>query len=360
MKDGKNLTASQREPVKTFEGHKKLITSIATFPDGKRIATGSVDRTIRIWRLEDGREMRKWVMKKSISAIAILRDGMQVVSAVGDTDGSFKKEDLDKTVYWQLWVHDTRTGRVVAGPLDDHTKAAFALDVSPDGAILASGSKDRTVNLWDTTTWQRKGDPLKCEAHVIRVRFSPTGQLLGVGTSKYIQIWDLDRRERLAQFKGHTAFNGSWNRSLTWTRDGVHFLSAGNFSDPVIRSWDTSTWTQAGDPWTGHSSDIYHIILNPAGTLLASASADQTVRLWQLATGIEVSRYEHSHGVRHVAFSVDGCFIFGADQDGKTLQWEIPEDILAAARDALVRKVKTEVATSNYYSMHELSAPIQG
>ncbi|KAJ8580259.1 WD40 repeat-like protein, partial [Rhizopogon salebrosus TDB-379] len=96
---------------KTFEGHEEMITSIATFPDGKRIATGSVDKTIRIWRLEDGREMRKWVMKKS--------------------------------------------------PLDDHTNTAFALDISPDGGILASGSKDRTVNLWDTTTWQRKGDPLK-------------------------------------------------------------------------------------------------------------------------------------------------------------------------------------------------------
>jgi WD40 repeat protein len=360
MKDGKKLTASQREPVKTFEGHEKEITSIATFPDGKRIATGSVDKTIRIWRVEDGREMKKWVMKKSISAMAILRDGMQVVSAVGDIEGTFTDEDLDKTVYCQLWVHDTRIGRVVAGPLDDHTKMVFALDVSPDGGILASGSSDRTVNLWDTTTWQRKGDPLMCEAHIFRIRFSPTGQLLGVGTGKYIQIWDLERRERLVQFKGHTEFNGCWNRSLTWTRDGVHLLSAGDNSDPVIRSWDTSTWTQAGDPWTGHANAIIHILLNPAGTLLASASDDHTVRLWQLATGIEVSRYEHSHGVRRVAFSVDGCFIFGADEDGKTLQWEIPEDILAAARDALVRKVKTEVTTFNYYSMHELTAPIPG
>jgi WD40 repeat protein len=361
MKDGKKLTASQREPVKTFEGHEEMITSIATFPDGKRIATGSVDKTIRIWRVEDGREMRNWVMKKSIGAVAILRDGMQVVSAVGDTRGVFIKEDLDKTEYWQLWVHDTRTGRVVAGPLDGHTNMVLTLDISPDGGILASGSYDRTVNLWDTTTWQRKGDPLKCEAHVIRIRFSPTGQLLAVGTSKYIQIWDLEQiRERPAQFKGHTEFSGSRNRSLTWTCDGVHLLSAGNYHDPVIRAWDTSTWTQAGDPWTGHSSHIYHIISNPAGTLLASASADHTIRLWQLATGIEVSRCEHSSGVLRVAFSVDGCFIFGADEDGKTLQWEIPEDILAAARDALVREVKTEVATSNYYSMHELSAPIQG
>jgi WD40 repeat protein len=343
MKDGKKPTASQREPVKTFEGHEEAITSIATFPDGKRIATGSQDKTIRIWRVEDGREMRKWVMKKSVTAIAILRDGMQAVSAVGDIDDSSDEEDFDETVYWQLWVHDTETGKVIAGPLHGHTNMVFTLDISPDGSILASGSFDGTVILWDTTTWQRKSHPLKCEGYVGCVRFSPTGQLLGVVTGKHIQIWDFDRRERLAQFNGHTDFSGGWNLSLAWTHDGGRLLSAGNQHDPAIRSWDTSTRTQAGNPWTGHSNHINDIILNPAGTLLASASNDNTVRLWQVGTGIEVLRYEHSSEVWCVAFSVDGYFIFSANDDGKTLQWEIPEDILAAARDALASQPRTKV-----------------
>ncbi|KAJ8582789.1 WD40 repeat-like protein [Rhizopogon salebrosus TDB-379] len=343
MKD--KLTTSQRKSVKTFEGHEEPIASIATFPDGKRIATGSFDKTIRIWRVNDGREMKKWVMKEHVTAIAILGDGMQVVSAVGNTDG-VSEEGLDKTVYWPLWVHDIGTGRIIAGPLDGHTDTVAALDISPDGGILASGSMDRTVILWDTTTWQRKGVPFKCEADIFCIQFSPTGQLLGVGTDKHIQIWDLERRERLVQFKGHKDFNNSPNISLAWTRDGVHLFSAGDTYDPVIRSWDTSTWTQAaGNPWT-HGNQINHIILNPAGTLLASASDDHIVRLWQLGTGIEVSRYEHSHEVSRVAFSVDGCFIYGAGEDGKTLQWEIPEDILATTRDVLASQPKTKADPS--------------
>jgi WD40 repeat protein len=284
---------------------------------------------------------------------------MHVVSAVGDTDG-LSGEYLDNTVYWQLWVHNTETGRVVAGPLDGHTNLVITLDISPDGSILASGSFDRTVILWDTTTWHRKGHPLKCEAHVFCLRFSPTSQLLGVGTDKHIQIWDLHRRERLAQFNGHNDFKDSFNASIAWTHNVGRLLSAGDQRDPVIRSWDTFTWTQAGDSWTGHGDQINDLILNPTGTLLASTSSDYTVRLWQPGTGVEVSRYEHSERMSRVAFSADECFIFGACMNGETMQWEIPKDVLAAARDALVRKVKTEVATFNYYTLHKLTAPIPG
>ncbi|OJA08747.1 hypothetical protein AZE42_06092, partial [Rhizopogon vesiculosus] len=259
MKDGKRPAETRQDPIKTFEGHEDDIVSIATFQNGKRIATGSWHKTIRIWGLEDSREMKKWVVKKKVGALLILRDGKQVVSAEGDDP----ENDLHKIVYWQLWVRDADTGSVIAGPLDGHTNVVLALDISLDGGILASGSIDCTVILWDTTTWQRKGPPLECGAHVTCIQFSPNGQL-GIATEEDIQIWDSNQGERLAQFKGHANFNNSWNASLTWTRDGSHLLSAGDENDPVIRSWDTSTLKQAKDPWTGHDEIIHNIILNPA------------------------------------------------------------------------------------------------
>ncbi|KAG1728005.1 WD40-repeat-containing domain protein [Suillus lakei] len=355
MKNDKQLPGSHQKPVRTFEGHSMTpectnnIISIATFLDGNRIASLSGDNIIRIWRLEDGAEMMKWVAKQLLWALVISGNGKQVVSAEGEDPRSNPKkglceDDFDNVAYWQLWVRDVESGRVVAGPLDGHTNAVLALDISPDGEMLASGSFDRTVILRDTNTWQRKGEPLLCGSPVFCIRFSPTSQL-AVATIKYIQIWDLDRRERLAQFNGHSDFNiGARSLSLTWTRDGVHLLSAGNNWDPVIRSWDTSTWQQAGDPWTGHDKDaaIICIVLNPAGTLLASASHDCTVRLWQFPTGTEVARFKHSDLVSQVAFSVDGRSIFSGGKDKKISQWEIPEDVLTAAESDSLANTKNE------------------
>ncbi|KAG1818751.1 WD40-repeat-containing domain protein [Suillus subaureus] len=301
--------------------------SIATFLDDKRIVTGSPDKTIRIWRLENGAEMMKWAVKQCIIALIILENGKQVVSAEGEFPDDLDEDDFDANIVlcWQLWVRDVESGRVVAGPLEA-------------GHLIA-------VILWDTSTWQKKGHPLLCGSPVGCIRFSPTGQL-GVSTDEDIQIWDLDQRKRLARFKSHHDFNDACNYSLTWTRDGAHLLSAGSKEDPVIRSWDTSTWKQAGDPWIGHDEDepVNHIIFNPAGTILASASDDCTVRLWQFPTGTELAQFKHSDLVFHVAFSADGCSIFSGGYDNKISQLEIPEDVLIAAEIDAPASVKNEAA----------------
>jgi WD40 repeat protein len=354
MEDGKQLPDPHQKAVRTFEGHQRIIRNIVTFPDGKRIVTGSLDKTIRIWGLEDGAEMRKWVVKQFIGTLILLKNGEQVVSAEGELPARIDEDDFDdndflnEVLHWQLWVRDVESGRVVAGPLEGHTTCVTALDISPDGEILASGSFDRTVILWDTSTWKRKGHPLFCGSPIYDMRFSPTGQL-GVATKEDIQIWDLDQKKRLTQFNGHQEFNNAINMSLTWTPDGAHLLSAGDRDDPVIRSWDTSTWKQVGDPWIGHDKDedINQIILNPVGTLLASASQDCTVRLWQFPTGTELAQFKHSSVVIHVAFSVDGRSIFSGGYNGKISQWEIPEDVLAAAESDTLASTKNEVATPN-------------
>jgi WD40 repeat protein len=331
----------REELVKAFEGHEDHINFIAAFPDGTRIATASADNTIRIWRLEDGVEVMKWVVETSVSALTILRNGIHLVSSEGE---HAYPPNLNKAGCQQLWVRDAETGSVVAGPLGGHTDtiSLSTLDISPNDRILASGFQEVIV-LWDTTNWQRRRDALTCGAPAFCIRFSPSGQL-GVATSKEIQVWDLGRRERIATFNGHADFNRARNLLLTWTPDGVHLLSAGDVKDPVIRSWNTSTWKQVGDPWADNNVRISHITLNPTGTLLASVSDDRTVRLLQLPTGREVARYEHSSLVIRVVFSMDGRSLFGGCLDNKILQWDIPDDVFAVMHGVpLVEELKSKV-----------------
>ncbi|OJA08750.1 hypothetical protein AZE42_06085, partial [Rhizopogon vesiculosus] len=73
MTNSSQSIETHQNPVKTFEGHEDVIMSIATFPDGKRIATGSVDRTIRIWRLADGREMKTWMKMREMRRMRKMR-----------------------------------------------------------------------------------------------------------------------------------------------------------------------------------------------------------------------------------------------------------------------------------------------
>lgn len=347
-----------RGPVRRFEGHKDSVSSISIFPGGARIVTGSFDKTIRIWKLEDGKEVVKWVVGKAVGAIAVLQNAVHVVSAEGDVTFASSAD-------WDLWVRDAETRAVVAGPLGGHTNMVAELKLSPDGRILASSSSDGTVILWDTSTWQMHGDPLLCGPPANGIQFSPSG-CIGVATGQGIQIWDLSQKERHQIARPRVKGHADAGYALAWTQDGSRLFSGGDQKDPVIRSWDTSTWKQAGDPWTGHDDreDIMQIVLNPANTLLASTSADLTVRLWILSTGTEVARYEYKDMVLRIAFSEDGRSLFGCGMDGGILQWNIPADVLAAAArsETLAGQLKTQVTPPNccFISCTSSRTPIPG
>jgi WD40 repeat protein len=133
------------------------------------------------------------------------------------------------------------------------------------------------TKFWCTKTWQMQGEPIICDAWVFCIRYSPSGELLAIATSQNIHIYNSGTRKRVASFKGHT----KWNWSLAWTLDGTRLLSGGDNEDPTIREWDPLTWQQVGHPWGGHTEIINAIAIDPTGTLVASASYDNHVRLWR-------------------------------------------------------------------------------
>ncbi|KAG0701126.1 quinon protein alcohol dehydrogenase-like superfamily [Suillus ampliporus] len=149
-----------------------------------------------------------------------------------------------------------------------------------------------------------------------------------------IQIYNPDTRHCVASFKACK----SQTYSLAWTPDGTRLISGEIGSDSALREWNTSNWWQVGDPWKGHTTDIYAIAINPAGTLVASTSSNNHVRLWRLSDQRTIAIFQHSKYVMSATFSIDGTHILSGGFDKNISEWAVPEDALEEASKALVQK----------------------
>ncbi|KAG2142890.1 uncharacterized protein EDB93DRAFT_598081 [Suillus bovinus] len=305
-----------------FKGHKDGIRAVAVFPDKRRMVTGSDDNTLRLWDLKTGDVLKKMEGHRSwVLALTISRDGQLIAS--GDEGGNI--------IIWH-----GETGESLIQPIKAHSTYTTSLNFSPDGTVLATSAYDKTTKLWDIKTWEQYS--IKSGSCVYCIRYSPSGELLAIATFDNIEIYELGTRTRVAKFKGHTKYNSS----LAWTPDGTRLLTGGDYDDPTIREWDTTTWKQVSDPWTGHSDCINAIAVNSAGTLVASASQDNHVHVWQLSEGQTVATFKHTSWTLCVTFSMDGNYILSGGADNMISKWAVPEGIRSkilastTARDACI------------------------
>jgi WD40 repeat protein len=171
--------------------------------------------------------------------------------------------------------------------LEGHSGGVWAVAFSPDGALLALGSDDPTIRLWDTQTGQ---EVQKLEGHsswVRAVAFSPDGALLASGSQdQTIRLWDTQTGQEVQKLEGHS----SWVRAVAFSPNGA--LLASGSHDLTIRLWDTQTGREV-QKLEGHSNGVNVVAFSPDGALLASGSDDQTIRLWDTQTGRTLKRLEN-------------------------------------------------------------------
>jgi WD40 repeat protein len=325
------------------------VASVAFSRDGLTLATGAQDKSVRLWDLTTGQELRSFEGHGStVETVAFSPDGRTLAS--GSHDSTVK-----------LW--DLTTGKELRS-LVGHGSPVSSVTFSPDGRTLASGSNN-IVRLWNVSTGQQLQE-LNYSSEITSLVFSPDGRKLVSGSKiGFVTLWDVATGKELRSLPEHAQLvpsNGGvdlsvagpdgeamWVSSVAFCTDGHTVIAGGS----MVNFWNVDTGralssletrgvlalspdgrTVGLDIWrsvTGeqlrllepHSESILPVAISTDGNTLVSGSRDHTVRLWDLATGQRLRAFKNTSGDRSVQFSPDGRTIFSVSYDNTAKLWDL-------------------------------------
>ncbi|MFC9928778.1 trypsin-like peptidase domain-containing protein [Streptomyces sp. NPDC127190] len=296
-------TAADLPHYRRLAGHTQPVTSVAFSRNGRILATGSYDHTVRLWDITTGRHLRTLTGHTAkVEAVAFSPDGHTL--ATGSDDNTAR-----------IW--DTTTGkriRTLTGHKDWVTSVAF----SPDGRTVATGSLDSTARLWDPATGRTLRTFVGHSNSVEAVAFNPKGPTLATGSDdNTARIWDLTTGKHIRTLTGHTDVV----ESVAFSPNG-RTLATGSYDDTAVL-WDVASG-KIRTTLSGHTDIVWSVAFSPNGRTLATASADHTARLWDVTTGaVRATLLGHTSTVYTAAFSPDGSTLATGSTDHSVRLWNV-------------------------------------
>lgn len=222
--------------------------------------------------------------------------------------------------------------------LPRHGRDALTAVFSPDGSILATGSDDGTIKLWNSSSGNLIRTISGHSSYILSIAFSPDGRTLASGgADNQVKIWDVQSGAELRSLVKHSDIV----YSVAFSPDGQLLASASD--DRSISLWDTRTW-QEQRSLLGHSRGVVRVTFSPDGKALASTSDDASIRLWNVQTGQQDRVLTGHRGtVRGVAFSPDGATLATAGSDSTIIVWNVASAVSLAILKGHTDKVASVV-----------------
>jgi WD40 repeat protein len=303
----------------SLEGHKGPVTAVAFSADGRFASAGGQSLLFRpgevkLWDLAGAGAERKEAAQLDGHASAVW-------CASFSPDGKLLATgSYDRVV--KLWDVDGRKERAT---LEGHANWVTCVAFSPDGATLASGSEDTTVKLWDVASGKEKGTLAGHGGTVRALVFSPDGALLATASfDKTVKLWSRSADGAYAETAA-IAGHEDWVWTLAFSPDGKRLATAG--ADNTVKLWalppaDGKCAAIAALP--AHGNWVTSLAFSPDSKRLATASFDRTVKVWDLEMQAPVEVFSgHKGTIWSVAFTPDGKSIATGSQDGSIKMWEV-------------------------------------
>lgn len=322
--------ASVRRPIensppdfvldRTLHGHSNWVTGVAFTADGKHLASGSWDQSVKMWDVSTGLPVRTVGSElQFVQALAASRDGRYLAA----------ENSRDTVTVW-----DTASGEVLHSfPTDRHIHAAgnnwvYSIAFSPDDRVLASGIDDTTVRLWNIQTGETIRDLTAGHRSVIYVAFSPDGRYIATGgTEKSVIIWDVATGAPIRKLSGHKKIV----YAVAFSPDGRFLASASG--DKTVKIWDLQSGSEVRT-LLGHDGLVTTLAFSPDGRWLASGSWDKTIKIWDVESGMALQTLAgNPHSIYSIAFDPRGRWIASGSEDGTIRLWRQHSASASASRN---------------------------
>ncbi|MDQ3706891.1 MAG: WD40 repeat domain-containing protein [Chloroflexota bacterium] len=188
-----------------------------------------------------------------------------------------------------------------------NTYPATSVAFSSDGTLVASGSDDGNIYLWQVADGKQIRPFMGHESYVLGLAFAPDGRTLASASQdKTVRLWQVDAPAAIMTLTGHL----SYTLSVAFSPDGQKVASSSG--DKTIRLWNTKDGQGIGKPLIGHTNEVLSVAFSPDGKLLASGAADGTARIWNVEQGSLVQKFNSNKPrVPTVVFSPDGTALAG-------------------------------------------------
>jgi len=302
-----------------LDGHTRAVLRVAFSQDGNMILSASQDGTVKQWDAATGnlkRTINLWNdfgyeasgQNRDLEVWSMAFSPDQTMLAAGSLDGTLS-----------LWNLTTGKPGTV---LKEHAGSISNISFSPNGILLASSSSKGELFVWDVNSGKQLAK-LTVEGQIQALSFSPDGATLAYGgVPMTTRLWDTASGQERIELADHAGV-----LSMAFSPDGRKLTSAG--FNGTVQIWDDKS--ASSKIFKEHADWITKMAYSPDGKILSTYAWDGTLRLWETATGVQIAGVSaHTSPVTSVAFSPDGKMLASGGEDNMVRLWDVEKNQLFA------------------------------